>query len=56
MSVVPKTTDGKSVVEIDNLYSKANYVAPKAAGVAGASPTLTCPQMVVPNSQFLREP
>ena len=37
MSVVPKTTDGKSVVEIDNLYSKAKYVAPNAAGVAGAS-------------------
>ena len=37
MSVVPKTTDGKSVVEIDNLYSKANYVAPNAAGAAGAS-------------------
>ena len=29
MSVVPKTTDGKSVVEIDN--------APNAAGAAGAS-------------------
>ena len=37
MSVVPKPTGGKSVVQIDNVPSKANYVAPNAAGVAGAS-------------------
>ena len=37
MSVVPKPTGGKSVVQIDNVPPKSNYVASNAAGVAGAN-------------------
>ena len=37
MSVVPEPTGGNSVVQIDNVPPKSNYVAPNAAGMAGAS-------------------